>query len=211
MDRGRLTLGGALDLLDLSGGAQLLVTPLLLICIDPHQPRRSLWTVSMRHVLCAHIPSQDERVELSHLIQVSCIHTCIISHTYEQHSHVSVMSFLTPPSNPQLAQSRRGQEESGDDGVDDVLGGDDGGGEGVLVLITCCNHDGEHGTRVPLGQRPAALYRSDLANHVRVIESASLVSHLVLCGSMRAAQRLQRTLKTLFQLFDPSSDALSTL
>ena len=71
VDRGRLTLGGALDLLDLSGGAQLLVTPLLLICIDPHEPRRSLWTVSMRHVLSAHIPSQDERVELSHLILVS--------------------------------------------------------------------------------------------------------------------------------------------
>jgi hypothetical protein len=116
--------------------------------------------------------------------------------------------------NTQRAQSGRGREESEDDAIDHVLGADDGGGEGVLVLITCCNHDGAraYGTSMPLGcQRPAAQYRSDLAKHVRVIDTASVVSYLVLCGSMRAAQRLERTLKTLFQLFDPSSDALSTL
>ena len=64
VDRGRLTLGGALDLIDLCGGAQLILTPLVLICVDPKHPRRALWTVSMRHILSAHVPPVGQRAQL---------------------------------------------------------------------------------------------------------------------------------------------------
>jgi hypothetical protein len=149
------------------------------ICLDPLHPRRALWTVPMRHVISVHIPEEDERLEVS-----ACI---------------------------ERAYSARGvcQDEDADPFLD-KLRTHGGNSEGVLVVITCCNYAGAApaGSEVALGShqsgRRAACYRSDVGRHVRVIESGSLFSHLVLCASLRAAQRLERTLTTLFQLFDPS-------
>ena len=51
------------------------------------------------------------------------------------------------------------------------------------------------------GGSQVGVYRSDVAGHLRVIESGSFISYIVVCASLRAAQRLERTLKTVFDLF----------
>jgi len=172
VQRGHLSLGGALDVLDLAGAAQLILTPLLLICVDPLQPHRALWTISMRHVLSAHIPSDQERLRLSS--QLESAQSGRAEEEFDQHDH--------------LLAARQGE----------------------LVLITCCNGSpcsnygvaGAHTTQVALeGGSQVGVYRSDIAGHLRVIQSGSFVSYLVVCASLRAAQRLERTLKTVFDLF----------
>jgi hypothetical protein len=45
------------------------------------------------------------------------------------------------------------------------------------------------------------VYRADMARQLRVVQSAAFQSHLVLCASMRAAQRLQRTVAECFDLY----------
>lgn len=82
MERGRLALCGALDLLDLFGGPQLIFTPVYLICVDPLQPRYALWTIYVRHVVCAQIVSQDERVVLSEQLEVCCYFTLLLLSSY---------------------------------------------------------------------------------------------------------------------------------
>jgi hypothetical protein len=73
VERGRFAFAGALDLLELSGGAQLIITPLMLICVDPQRTRHALWTLPMRLVLSAHMATSEERRALTAQLEVSLV------------------------------------------------------------------------------------------------------------------------------------------
>ena len=84
----------------------------------------------------------------------------------------------------------------------------------MLVLISCCKLSSPISSRASMpggvevdldGSGACAMYRSDLSRHLRVLEGGSFVSFLVLCASFRAAQRLQRTLNSVFDLYDSPS------
>ena len=168
VERGRFAYAGALDLLELSGGAQLIITPLMLICVDPQHTRQAMWTVPMHHVLSAQIASTEERKSLSE----------------------------------QLERALNAMGEDHEDGYDSLLGDGVLTGEGVLVIITCIRTPTAQGYEVSLGgSNHSGVYRSDGARQLRVVQSGAFLSHLVLCASMRAARRLQRTVAECFDLY----------
>ena len=70
VERGRFAFAGALDLLELSGGAQLIITPLMLICVDPQRTRHAMWTLHMRLVLSAQMATPEERAVLTVQLEV---------------------------------------------------------------------------------------------------------------------------------------------
>ena len=177
VERGQLALGGAIDVLELCSGGQLVLTPIYIICLDPVRPRQALWKVAMRHVISVHIASEQDRASMCEMIQLA------------------------------MARHRqRFSGDSLDMAEDDsLLYGPNA--QGVLVVITCVKHGGsqlQSAMAVPLQHDQTGVYRSDVASHVRVISAGAVESYVVVCASFRAAQRLERTLnRECFQLYDP--------
>jgi hypothetical protein len=102
----------------------------------------------------------------------------------------------------QLERALNAMGEDHEDGYDSLLGDGVLTGEGVLVIITCIRTPTAQGYEVSLGgSNHSGVYRSDGARQLRVVQSGAFLSHLVLCASMRAARRLQRTVAECFDLY----------